>query len=640
MKKIASLVLTLFTVFQINGQSNFCATDYSDEMYDWLREFVQNPANLQFKRSSEPIMLPLQIHIVGNDIGDGYYSSRTLLTVLCELNDYFDDTGFRFYLHDDVNYINSTSLFVHSSSFAIAPLINATRAANAINMYFVQDPSGACGYYSGGATSQGALEEGGLDFMMINRSNNCAGPGNITIAHEIGHYFSLPHPFFRWEGGNVPDNPEYVTRDPATRNCHETADLFCDTDADYFYERWSAPYNFAANPFGFELIDPLGEPIDPDPTLIMGYANESGNPSPNRFSNEQMAAMNGFLMARRTNLLQHPEPVTQEITQTATLVSPSQGSTVTANYVNLKWNHVPNATHYSVQVATNVGFTNLPVDTIVSDTSLVVTNLAPNNSNYRFRVTPFNQTSFCTEASSITTFATGGASPISPNLVTRFCADETLGSITLNPTGGTPPYQYVWAGGFSGNQVSNLFPGNYNVTIQDADGNSLPLSIDLFPYEPLELEVLVGPGLLAAEVSGGKEPYSYEWSNGFVDRKIFELDQGSYTVEVTDATGCTISGQASITGIQEPGEEFSNVRVYPNPTQSTGVVYVVFETILNVDGKLSLYNNQGQQIMERNVSIISGMNSESITIENLPQGVYIIRLEAGNSIMNKRLIVL
>lgn len=54
-------------------------------------------------------------------------------------------------------------------------------------------------------------------------------------------------------------------------------------------------------------------------------------------------------------------------------------------------------------------------------------------------------------------------------------------------------------------------------------------------------------GQISASVSGGSAPYTYSWTgNGSATPTISSLCPGSYTVTVTDANGCTQTGQTTV----------------------------------------------------------------------------------------------
>jgi hypothetical protein len=54
-------------------------------------------------------------------------------------------------------------------------------------------------------------------------------------------------------------------------------------------------------------------------------------------------------------------------------------------------------------------------------------------------------------------------------------------------------------------------------------------------------------GSINLSVSGGNDPYTYEWSNGATTQDISGLTAGTYTVKVTDANGCQKTLSKTIT---------------------------------------------------------------------------------------------
>ncbi len=56
-----------------------------------------------------------------------------------------------------------------------------------------------------------------------------------------------------------------------------------------------------------------------------------------------------------------------------------------------------------------------------------------------------------------------------------------------------------------------------------------------------------GGGSITANVTGGTKPYSYMWSNGASTSAISAVKAGSYTITVTDSTGCSVDTTLAIT---------------------------------------------------------------------------------------------
>ncbi|MBI3509535.1 MAG: gliding motility-associated C-terminal domain-containing protein [Bacteroidetes bacterium] len=136
------------------------------------------------------------------------------------------------------------------------------------------------------------------------------------------------------------------------------------------------------------------------------------------------------------------------------------------------------------------------------------------------------------------------------------CGGNSDGSITVNPSGGTGPYSYSWApGGQPTQTISGLTAGTYTITITDA--NSCTLIQNITVTEPAILtssssftNVLCngacnGTGTITPV--GGTSPYVYSWSSGQGTATALNLCPGTYTVDVTDANGCTTTQQVTIT---------------------------------------------------------------------------------------------
>ncbi len=147
------------------------------------------------------------------------------------------------------------------------------------------------------------------------------------------------------------------------------------------------------------------------------------------------------------------------------------------------------------------------------------------------------------------------------------CFGGSTGSIDFTPNGGTPvagsAYSYLWSNGATTQDLTNLAAGSYTVTLTDA--NNCTFSESYTVTEPAQI-ILVetvqnvlcnnnNTGSIGLTVTGGTPftggGYNFTWSNGASGNTLSDLTAGSYTVTVTDANGCTKTGNYTISEMTE-----------------------------------------------------------------------------------------
>lgn len=112
-------------------------------------------------------------------------------------------------------------------------------------------------------------------------------------------------------------------------------------------------------------------------------------------------------------------------------------------------------------------------------------------------------------------------------------------------------YSFEWSCTESeSNSIDDLGPGICNLIITETEsGCSAEFSFEINEPDSLEVEITeiledegTGNGEISVEVSGGTEPYTYNWSPGsFPDApSITGLQGGEYSLTVVDANGCEI----------------------------------------------------------------------------------------------------
>jgi hypothetical protein len=130
------------------------------------------------------------------------------------------------------------------------------------------------------------------------------------------------------------------------------------------------------------------------------------------------------------------------------------------------------------------------------------------------------------------------------------CIGGTSGVLSVAVTGGQTPYQYEWEDGTTSSNLSGIGAGEYCVTITDATNCATSACYTLEEENAITISPQLTPacfgqqnGAVTLSVSGGIQPYTYEWDNGLVTSEniLSNVGAGVYTVTVTDVQGCIAS---------------------------------------------------------------------------------------------------
>lgn len=385
---------------------------------EWLKRYQQNP-QAHFRGVDTTLYVPLTIHLVGQDNGNGYFSHSQLLDALCRLNSDYEQANIQFFIEGDIQYLPNTAWNNHPDVLEGAEMMFLNNVENTINTYFVSDPAGNCGY--------------NLPYAGIAMAKSCSGAADHTWAHEIGHNLSVQHPFLGWEGGVSHDGsvahnfsdpaPLTVTYDYTYykdtlivdtliidtalvelvdgSNCTLAADGFCDTSPDYIAGRWTCNGNGQSPQ---EQTDPAGVKFRSDGSLIMGYSDDACQA---RFTPEQIAAMRANLYEVKADYLYNQTPLPSVSTAPIAITTPLQDELVQYDAAYLEWEPLENATHYLVQVSPVPSFTAALADSyVIADNSITLPEALTIDRNYYWRVRGYNSHSFCNPATETSRFRT------------------------------------------------------------------------------------------------------------------------------------------------------------------------------------------------------------------------------------------
>lgn len=135
------------------------------------------------------------------------------------------------------------------------------------------------------------------------------------------------------------------------------------------------------------------------------------------------------------------------------------------------------------------------------------------------------------------------------------CNGGNDGQATVNISGGTTPYSYLWSDNQTTATANNLTEGTYTVTVTDDLGCSIIDTIII--NEPPALSSTISStsniscngaadGSVTVSATGGTQPYTYNWNNNATTANIQNLNPGTYVVTITDANSCTKLDSVSI----------------------------------------------------------------------------------------------
>ncbi len=191
------------------------------------------------------------------------------------------------------------------------------------------------------------------------------------------------------------------------------------------------------------------------------------------------------------------------------------------------------------------------------ETGTSITNLEP-NTTYSVTATDING---CRDTESITTGDLSQLS-ITASGENETCSGDNDGSATITPGGGVAPYTIVWSTGSNEETINDLTPGNYSVTITDANGcvGQQTVTVDAGTTISVSSETTAsacgedGTGSISLVPSGGMAPYFFLYENGIgepTSGQVSDLTAGTYNVTVGDAQGCTTVTTVNVPQIAE-----------------------------------------------------------------------------------------
>ncbi len=339
--------------------------------------------------------IPMTFHMVAATNGTGRVTEEAILNQVASINAQFIDQEAIFYI-DRFNYFDNDAVYNSPRSSAANTQMKLRKDNNSVNVFVVNSieatgPGQTLAYYDP------------QEDWLVSRKGQINGASS-TLAHEVGHFFSLAHPFSGWDCNpfNIPPytNPVEVNftipcdggggsslielHDRS--NCNTAGDRICDTPEDYnlglFWQN-DCDENFS-------IKDKNGEVIKPMTNNFMSYYN---NCTTYAFTNTQKNLMNtDFFTFPRAYIRTGNVPNTTPVVDPVNYVWPINGesSNGTSNIL-LDWEDTPGANTYLIIYDRFQSFTFSPVKAIVTASEFLITADLSEDVTYYWKVWPYNE---------------------------------------------------------------------------------------------------------------------------------------------------------------------------------------------------------------------------------------------------------
>lgn len=210
---------------------------------------------------------------------------------------------------------------------------------------------------------------------------------------------------------------------------------------------------------------------------------------------------------------------------------------------------------------------------------------------------------------------------------------QNNGTVTSTAGGGNGTFTYAWSNSATTANLTAVAAGAYAVTVSSngctaTSSTTVTNSGSTLSADPTSTQASAAnatDGTASANATGGTSPYTYVWNNSQTTETITGLAVGTYTVTVTDASGCQDIGSVAVTfgvGISDAKGGFT-FSVMPNPASTQ----IRFEFNTAIQGEGYVFGTDGK-LFE---TFAINNQVETLNISNLPSGVYVVQVKERNS---------
>lgn len=230
---------------------------------------------------------------------------------------------------------------------------------------------------------------------------------------------------------------------------------------------------------------------------------------------------------------------------------------------------------------------------------------------------------------------------VDSDIVNTTCFGDADGSLSVTPPDADSGI--LWDSGETTFELNDLAAGTYMATITDENGCTSTTSVTVSQPDSINFE-LTTEGVINGEGGFIVAPEgfaSYEW---YVDGELIvgenessvpNQTSGNYFVIVIDDNGCTFTSETLAFVNTNEITNLTNFKISPNPFSNQINLNLTTDEVLNLN--LQILNMDGKILKEKTMQVM-GDFSKNINLNDLPRGVYYLKLNQGDKVAVQRIV--
>jgi hypothetical protein len=342
----------------------------------------------------------------------------------------------------------------------------------------------------------------------------------------------------------------------------------------------------------------------------------------------------------RANCLEGSSSYRQSEFTTLTVCAQPTGLTTTVtNYsATFKWNSVPGATGYEIELGRGYGNDWISVNGVITSTSYTLDGLSSTYYTWRVRaICPEGYSHY--QNSEIFWVPMQPPLPPPPPTPSPECIDA------YEPNNTSSQAKPISIGSIIAATVSSATDIDwYKINISTASTtlnfmlNNLPADYDLYIYDK-SLKLLGSSA--ATGTSNEVVTYKSKVRNATIYIKVVGKNGASHTSQCYHLLAQPIATVKSASIASDPFSEIpersNNHLLYPNPASE--FVMLQFNSIVEGSANIQILNSTGQMVKSSSVTLAKGFNQLQISMSDVRPGMYLLKINHGELNLIKRFVI-